>query len=57
MNRRNTVLDAFRTSTRESGPRVLILSGVGIVGLNLACANILVVMVRAMLVSDFWNEC
>ncbi|KAG2134716.1 P-loop containing nucleoside triphosphate hydrolase protein [Suillus cothurnatus] len=30
MNRRNTVLDAFRTSTRESGPRVLILSGVGI---------------------------
>jgi SNF2 family DNA or RNA helicase len=57
MNRRNTVLDAFRTSTCESGPRVLILSGVGIVGLNLACANILVVMVRAMLVSDFWNEC
>ncbi|KAG2365352.1 P-loop containing nucleoside triphosphate hydrolase protein [Suillus spraguei] len=29
MSKRNTVLGAFRTSTRESGPRVLILSGVG----------------------------
>ncbi|KAG2063373.1 hypothetical protein BDR04DRAFT_1038198 [Suillus decipiens] len=29
MRKRNTVLGAFRTSTRESGPRVLILSGVG----------------------------
>ncbi|KAG2343746.1 hypothetical protein BDR05DRAFT_883628 [Suillus weaverae] len=29
MNKRNAVLGAFRTSTRESGPRVLIMSGVG----------------------------
>ncbi|KAG2045912.1 hypothetical protein BDR06DRAFT_900013 [Suillus hirtellus] len=29
MNRRGAIIGAFRTSTRESGPRVLILSGVG----------------------------
>lgn len=45
MNKRNAVLGEFRSSTRKSGPRVLILSGVGMVGLNLACANIMVVMV------------
>lgn len=45
MNKRNAVLGAFKSSTRKRGPRVLILSGVGMVGLNLACANIMVVMV------------
>jgi SNF2 family DNA or RNA helicase len=52
MSKRNTVLGAFRTSTRESGPRVLILSGVGMVGLNLACANIMVVMVCSISTFD-----
>lgn len=48
MHRRKAVLENFRVSTRESGPRVLILSGVGAVGLNLACANIMIVMVRGL---------
>ncbi|KAG1741027.1 P-loop containing nucleoside triphosphate hydrolase protein [Suillus occidentalis] len=50
MNKRNAVLGEFRSSTRKSGPRVLILSGVGMVGLNLACANIMVVM------DTLWSE-
>ncbi|KIJ57574.1 hypothetical protein HYDPIDRAFT_104092 [Hydnomerulius pinastri MD-312] len=44
VNRRNQVLDEFRTSTRDKGSRVLILSNVGTVGLNLACANIMVIV-------------
>ncbi|KAG2045712.1 hypothetical protein BDR06DRAFT_1015378 [Suillus hirtellus] len=50
MHRRKAVLESFRVSTRESGPRVLILSGVGAVGLNLACANIMIVM------DTLWSE-
>ena len=45
MKRRLESLSAFRTSTKNSGPRVLILSNVGVVGLNLACANIMVILV------------
>jgi len=45
VNKRCLALDAFQKSTREHGPRVLILSNVGMVGLNLACANILVMVV------------
>ncbi|KAH0832859.1 hypothetical protein J3R83DRAFT_11786 [Lanmaoa asiatica] len=37
-------LSAFRTSTNTSGPRVLILSNVGVVRLNLACANVMVIL-------------
>lgn len=47
MNKRKGILDEFRSSARTDGVRVLILSGVGMVGLNLACANIMVVMVRS----------
>ncbi|KAH0833809.1 P-loop containing nucleoside triphosphate hydrolase protein [Lanmaoa asiatica] len=41
---RRFALDAFRKSTRDNGPRVLILSNVGMVGLNLACANIMIMV-------------
>ena len=40
---RTVSLEAFRQSGRD-GARVLILSGVGIYGLNLACANILIIV-------------
>ena len=49
LSKRKLVLDAFRSSTRTAGPRVLILSMVGAVGLNLACANIMVISVRPFL--------
>jgi SNF2 family DNA or RNA helicase len=49
MKKRKDILDKFRSSTRPDGVRVLILSGVGMVGLNLACANIMVVMVCVLL--------
>jgi SNF2 family DNA or RNA helicase len=49
MRKRKGILDEFRSSTRPKGTRVLILSGVGMVGLNLACANIMLVMVSALL--------
>ncbi|KAH0826428.1 P-loop containing nucleoside triphosphate hydrolase protein [Lanmaoa asiatica] len=42
-NKRKGVLNEFRSSTRDAGARVLILSMVGAVGLNLACANIMVI--------------
>lgn len=38
-------LRQFRESGRD-GARVLILSNVGSVGLNIACANILIIVVR-----------
>ncbi|KAH8069437.1 P-loop containing nucleoside triphosphate hydrolase protein [Cristinia sonorae] len=38
---RNEVLETFRKSDKL-GPRVLIVSGVGVQGLNLACANIVI---------------
>ncbi|KAI6138975.1 P-loop containing nucleoside triphosphate hydrolase protein [Pisolithus tinctorius] len=41
--KRKSVLNEFRRSTREAGARVLILSMVGMVGLNLACANIMII--------------
>ncbi|KIK74535.1 hypothetical protein PAXRUDRAFT_175455, partial [Paxillus rubicundulus Ve08.2h10] len=41
--KRVDALKLFRTSTRTNGPRVLILSNVGLVGLNLACANVMVI--------------
>jgi SNF2 family DNA or RNA helicase len=49
MKKRKEILDKFRSSARPDGARVLILSGVGMVGLNLACANIMVVMVGVFL--------
>ncbi|KAG8214947.1 hypothetical protein J3R82DRAFT_10137 [Butyriboletus roseoflavus] len=42
-NKRKLVLNEFRSSNHTTGARVLILSMVGTVGLNLACANIMVV--------------
>ncbi|KAI6116603.1 P-loop containing nucleoside triphosphate hydrolase protein [Pisolithus croceorrhizus] len=41
--KRKSVLNEFRSSTRDAGARVLILSQVGMVGLNLACANIMII--------------
>ncbi|KAI6008989.1 P-loop containing nucleoside triphosphate hydrolase protein [Pisolithus microcarpus] len=41
--KRKSVLNEFRSSTRDAGSRVLILSLVGMVGLNLACANIMII--------------
>jgi hypothetical protein len=49
MRKRKTILDDFRSSAGTKGARVLILSGVGTVVLNLACANIMVVVVCAFL--------
>jgi SNF2 family DNA or RNA helicase len=42
---REANLMEFRRSTRTEGPRVLIMSTVGVFGLNLACANIMIVLV------------
>lgn len=50
MKKRKDILDDFRSSVGTKGARVLILSGVGMVGLNLACANIMVV------VDTLWSE-
>ncbi|KAI6029042.1 P-loop containing nucleoside triphosphate hydrolase protein [Pisolithus microcarpus] len=44
LKKRQAAIDDFRTSTRMSGHRVLIISNVGMVGLNLACANIMVIV-------------
>ncbi|KIO00764.1 hypothetical protein M404DRAFT_151975 [Pisolithus tinctorius Marx 270] len=44
LKKRQAALDDFRTSTRTTGHRVLIISNVGMVGLNLACANIMVIV-------------
>ncbi|KIN92956.1 hypothetical protein M404DRAFT_172153, partial [Pisolithus tinctorius Marx 270] len=41
--KRKSVLNEFCRSTRVAGARVLILSMVGMVGLNLACANIMII--------------
>ncbi|KIK23571.1 hypothetical protein PISMIDRAFT_100380 [Pisolithus microcarpus 441] len=41
--KRKSVLNEFRSSTRDAGARVLILSQVGMVGLNLACANVMII--------------
>lgn len=49
LNKRKSVLEEFRASTREAGSRVLILSMVGMVGLNLACANVMIIAVSASL--------
>lgn len=40
-------LKQFRASGRD-GERVLILSNVGSVGLNIACANIVIIVVRSL---------
>ena len=45
MSSRSQALQSFRSSD-EKGPRVLVLSNVGMTGLNLPCANILVILVR-----------
>ncbi|KAG2352396.1 P-loop containing nucleoside triphosphate hydrolase protein, partial [Suillus spraguei] len=50
MKKRKGILDDFRSSSGTKGARVLILSGVGMVGLNLACANLMVV------VDTLWSE-
>lgn len=44
--KRVDMLREFRQSGRE-GARVLLISNVGAVGLNIACANILIILVRA----------
>ena len=46
IKQRQAALNSFRKSTRNHGDRVLILSAVGLVGLNLACANIMIIVVR-----------
>lgn len=43
--KRVQVLNEFRYSDRK-GARVLLISNVGSVGLNIACANILIIVVR-----------
>lgn len=50
--KRKKVLNEFRRSTPKAGARVLILSTVGAVGLNLACANIMIIVVRTSLIFD-----
>ena len=42
---RTQVSDKFRSSDRDSA-RVLLLSSVGMTGLNLPCAHILIMLVR-----------
>ncbi|KAI6116728.1 hypothetical protein EDD16DRAFT_1708148 [Pisolithus croceorrhizus] len=42
MKMQQSMINAFRKSTHTSGPQVLILSNVGVVGLNLACMNIMI---------------
>ena len=49
MQERAASLEAFRWSGRD-GPRVLILSGMDIHGLNIACVNILVIVVSPLAV-------
>lgn len=46
VKKRQSALEAFRKSTSKEGYRVLLLSNVGIVGLNLAFANIMIMVVR-----------
>jgi SNF2 family DNA or RNA helicase len=41
------MLREFRESGRD-GARVLVISNVGSVGLNIACANILIIVVRTL---------
>jgi RecG-like helicase len=43
--KKNEVLERFRDSGVD-GPRVLIVSDVGLTGLNLPCANIMIIVVR-----------
>ncbi len=50
MTARNTDLLAFKRAGRE-GPRVLLLSNVGITGLNIAEANILIILVSTRMSS------
>ncbi|EGO04147.1 hypothetical protein SERLA73DRAFT_67866 [Serpula lacrymans var. lacrymans S7.3] len=50
VKKRQAAIDAFRTSNKESGPCVLILSGVGMVGLNLVFANVLII------VDTLWSD-
>jgi Helicase conserved C-terminal domain len=47
VSRRPEIINQFKNSTAD-GPRVLIMSTVGLVGLNLPCANIMI-----KVVSDF----
>jgi SNF2 family DNA or RNA helicase len=56
LNKRRIALEAFRKSTREHGPRVLILSTVGMVGLNLACANIMIMAVSRFLTISMFRH-
>ena len=42
---KDDVLNRFKNSD-VNGPRVLILSDVGLTGLNLPCANIMIIVVR-----------
>ncbi|KAI6011859.1 hypothetical protein BKA83DRAFT_4501513 [Pisolithus microcarpus] len=44
MKKQKTALNAFHQSTHTTGPWVLILSNVRVVGLNLACANIMIMV-------------
>jgi SNF2 family DNA or RNA helicase len=43
--KRTEQLETFRHGDRD-GARVLLISNVGSVGLNIACANILIIVVR-----------
>ena len=54
MKRQQEALTTFRTSTKHAGPHVLILSNVGVVGLNLTCANIMVIIISlfSFLIND-----
>ena len=45
-------LDTFRKSTHGTGPHILILSNVGMVRLNLACVNIMIMVVSCICASS-----
>lgn len=53
--KRVATLEAFKNSGRD-GPRVLLISSVGSLGLNIAFANILIIVVRPIRLT-YVNSC
>ena len=52
---RSTALHNFKNSTFENGPRILIVSNVGTIGLNIPEANILIQMVSSARIFNLMN--
>lgn len=50
LDARSRAIREFQEAGRD-GPRVMVLSNVGITGLNLACANIIIVLVSRRICS------